>query len=130
MPRGYPRTERLNAQIQRELASLIRNDLKDPRIGGVTVTRVSVSPDLRSAAISVSSFGSDTELSAAVTSLQKAAPRLRHILGKQLHLRYIPSLRFVPDHALREGDRIAGLIRGIALPEGGSLKDGEDVDAM
>lgn len=130
MPRGYPRTERLNAQIQKELASLIRNDLKDPRIGGVTVTRVSVSPDLHSATISVSSFGNDAELSEAVTVLQKAAPRLRHTMGKQLHLRCIPNLRFVPDHALREGDRIAGLIRSIALTEGKSLKDGEDVDAM
>lgn len=128
MPRGYARTQRLNAQIQQELAYLIRDNLKDPRIGDVTVTRVSVSPDLHWATVSISSFGSDEMLSVAVAALQKAAPRLRHILGSQLHLRYIPRLQFVPDNALREGDRIAGLIRSVSTREAMSQTDDEHID--
>lgn len=130
MPKGYDRTERLNAQIQRELAHLIRDDLKDPRIGSVTVTRVSVSPDLHWATVSVSSLGSDAVLSEAVTALQRAASRLRHLLGGRLRLRYIPRLRFAPDNALREGDRIAGLIRSVAFTGEKPLTDDEHVDGV
>lgn len=128
MPRGYARTQRLNAQIQRELAFLIQDDLKDPRIGSVTVTRVSVSPDLHWATVSISSLGSDAELSAAVAALQSAAPRLRHILGSQLRLRFIPRLQFVPDNALREGDRISELIRRVSSSEPKPQADNEHAD--
>ena len=111
MPREFSRTLRINAQLQRELSSLIRNELTDPRVTGVTVTHVSVAPDMRNARISISQLGSDTELTAAAKALNGAASLLRRALGKSLKLRYVPALRFVADEALREGDRIGSLIR-------------------
>jgi ribosome-binding factor A len=117
VPREFSRTLRLNAQLQRELTGLIRTDLTDPRVAGVTVTAVKVSPDARSARILVSLLGDETQLAAAVEALNGAAGRLRHSLGKQLSLRYVPAMYFVADTALREGDRINALIRQVRAKE-------------
>ena len=111
MPREFSRTLRINAQLQRELSSLIREQLTDPRVTLVTVTQVSVSPDMRNARISISQIGSDVELKAAAKALNGAASLLRRAIGKSLKLRYVPMLRFFADEALREGDRIGSMIR-------------------
>lgn len=111
MPREFPRKLRLNVQIQRELTGLIRNELTDPRVAGVTVTSADVAPDLRHAKIMVSLLGSDEQLSVAVKGLNHAAGKLRHGLGASLGLRYTPELHFAADVALREGDRISALIK-------------------
>jgi len=111
MPREFSRTLRINAQLQRELSSLIREQLTDPRVALVTVTQVSVSPDMRNARISISQIGSDAELKAAAKALNGAASLLRRAIGKSLKLRYVPMLRFFADEALREGDRIGSMIR-------------------
>lgn len=111
MPREYSRAARLNVQLQRELSELIRESLNDPRIGVLTVTEVSVSPDMRNARVLVSSFNADAQLAGAVKALNGASGRLRGLLAKRLKLRAVPILRFAPDVALREGDRISGLIR-------------------
>jgi ribosome-binding factor A len=111
MPREFSRTLRINAQLQRELSSLIREQLTDPRVALVTVTNVSVSPDMRNARISISQLGSDVELKAAAKALNGAASLLRRAIGKSLKLRYVPMLRFFADEALREGDRIGSMIR-------------------
>lgn len=111
MPKDFARSQRVNVQLQRELAELIRVDLTDPRVVGVTVTRVSVSSDLRNAVVFVSLLGDEKALAQAIAALGGAAPRLQRALGRRLRLRRTPVLRFAPDDALREGDRIAGLIR-------------------
>ena len=111
MPKEYSRTLRINSQIQRELTALIREGLSDPRVAGVTVTEADVSPDLRQARITVSVLGTDEELKLAVQGLNHAAGKLRYGLGKRLKLRLTPNLRFVPDVALREGDRISSMLR-------------------
>jgi ribosome-binding factor A len=97
MPREFSRTLRINAQLQRELSALIRGELTDPRVARVSVTQVSVAPDMRNARVAVSLLGT--------------ASLLRRALGKSLKLRYVPALSFVADEALREGDRIGSLIR-------------------
>ncbi|SFF34040.1 ribosome-binding factor A [Fontimonas thermophila] len=109
--REYPRKLRLNAQLQAELAVLIRDELSDPRVAGVTVTAVDVSPDLRNARVSVSLLGDDARLAEAVEGLNHAAGRLRHGLGRRLSLRYIPQLQFLADVGMRDGDRLHALIR-------------------
>ena len=111
MPREYPRKLRINVQLQRELTALIREDLTDPRVAGVTVTTVDVAPDMRQARVTVSLLGSDEQLSLAVKGLNHAAGKLRHELGVRLRLRFVPQLHFTADLALREGDRIAQIIR-------------------
>ena len=109
--RDYPRKLRINAQLQGELAMLIRNELSDPRVVGITVTGVDVSPDLRNAKVLVSLLGSDEQLKEAIKGLAHAAGKLRHELGERLRLRYVPHLHFTADAALREGDRISALIK-------------------
>ncbi|TJY62176.1 30S ribosome-binding factor RbfA [Sinimarinibacterium sp. CAU 1509] len=107
----YSRKVRLNTQLRTELAALIRTHLSDPRVLGVTVTEADVSPDMRSAKISVSLLGDDARLAEAVMGLNHAAGRLRRALGVNLRLRYTPMLRFVPDVAMRQSDRMNVLIR-------------------
>lgn len=107
----YPRRLRINTQLQSELAQLVRGELSDPRVAGVTVTAVDVSPDLRNARVSVSVLGDDAQLAEAIAGLGSATGRLRHALGSRLRLRHVPQLQFVADVALRRGDRVHALIR-------------------
>lgn len=111
MPKEFSRVLRINAQVQRELTELIRDELSDPRVAGVTVTEADVSPDLRQCKVTVSVLGSDEQLAEAIKGLNHAAGKLRHGLGQRLSLRLIPNLRFVADVALREGDRIGAMLR-------------------
>lgn len=111
MVKEYPRKLRLNTQLQRELASLMVDTLTDPRVTGVSITRVDVSPDLRNATVFVSSLGTDAEIEAAARALAGAAPVLRRGIGSRLHLRRIPALHFRVDRQLREADRLDRLIR-------------------
>lgn len=113
----YPRKVRVGAQLQAELAVLIREELSDPRVAGVTVTGVNVSPDLHNARVMVSLLGSDEQLAEAVKGLAHAAGKLRHDLGSRLRMRYVPQLHFAADHALREGDRIAAMIRAAVVSD-------------
>jgi ribosome-binding factor A len=126
MPREFSRTLRVNVQIQRELPGLIRDGLSDPRIGTVTVTQVSVSPDLRNARVSVSSLGNDESLRIAVKALNGASGVLRHGLADILKLRTVPALRFVADTVLREGDRIGALIRSATAADRRRMSEAED----
>lgn len=107
----YPRKLRLNTQLQRELGELIREELTDPRLKLVSITHVDVAPDMRNATVMVSQLGTDEELAAAVKALNGASGRLRHGLGRRLHVRAIPTLHFRADSQLREADRVSGLIR-------------------
>lgn len=111
MPKEYPRTLRLESQLQRELSDILLREIGDPRAAGVTITHTKVSPDLRNATVFVSELGNDAQLQQAVVALKHAEPRLRRLLGQRLRLRRIPALRFMVDRALREGDHVAKLIR-------------------
>lgn len=113
MPREFPRKLRVNTQLQAELAQLIRSELSDPRVAGVTVTSVDVAPDMREAKVMVSLFGSDEQLKEAIKGLSSASGKLRHGLAKRMLMRTVPNLRFAPDLALRAGDQVSGLIRNV-----------------
>lgn len=126
MPREYSRTLRINSQLQRELSELIRSELTDPRIGQLTITDVVVAPDVRNARVSVSQLGSDEELKQAVKALNGAAGRLRHLLVDRLRIRHVPTLHFSADLALREADRVGGLIRAAIARDQAGAADGAD----
>lgn len=126
--REYSRTLRINTQLQGELAMLIRGELSDPRVAGVTVTKVDVSPDLRNARVSISLLGDDAVLKEALKGLNRAAGKLRHELGLRLRLRHVPQLYFAADIALREGDRISALIRAAVRSDGVDDAAGDAVD--
>ncbi len=111
MPREYPRKLRINAQLRRELTELIRDELGDPRLAGITVTDVDVAPDLRNATVKISRLALNPDLAEPVKLLNQAAGLLRGKLGRRLKLRSIPVLYFRADLALAEGDHIHKLIR-------------------
>ena len=108
--REYPRKLRINTQLHRELAELIATELTDPRLDGVSITQVDVSPDLRNATILVSCLKPDEALAEAVSALGRAGPLLRKGVGRRLRLRYIPQLHFRADTQLRQADRLSLLI--------------------
>jgi ribosome-binding factor A len=110
MPREFPRTRRVGEQIQRELAGLIRSELKDPRLGMVSISGVTVSRDLSHARVHVSVLGDEAQAVASLKTLQHAAGFLRHRLGQTMRMRVIPELHFHHDRSLEEGARIGALI--------------------
>lgn len=111
MSKEYSRSLRVGEQIQRELARMIPQEVKDPRVGLVSISEVRVSSDLAHARIFMTVLGADAEGAAETISiLNRAAPFLRHVLGKRLMLRIIPQLNFVYDEALDTGARMTALI--------------------
>ena len=111
MPKEYPRTARINTQIQRELAELIRDELRDPRVKGVTLTSVEVSPDMRHAKIHVSVLSLQGKPQDAAKALNGAAGKLRQALKHRLAIKHIPELHFHGDATAASADHINKLIR-------------------
>ena len=114
MPKEYSRTQRIGDQMQRELSQLIQREIKDPRVGLVTVTAVEVSRDLSNAKVFVTVMGREADDASAVEEsrkvLQGAAGFLRMQLGKAMQLRTIPQLRFHYDASIRRGVELSALI--------------------
>ena len=110
MPREFPRTRRVGEQMQRELAGLLHEELKDPRLGMISICGVEVSRDLAHARVYVSVLGGDETVDETLKVLNKAAGFLRHHLGQRMRLRVIPQLRFFYDASLAEGARMDALI--------------------
>jgi len=126
MPRDSTRASRVADQIQRDLADLIRLELKDPRVGLVTLTQVEVSRDLSHAKVYVSCLGDTESTERSVRSLQHAAAFLRRLLAKTLSLRSVPQLEFVYDASVERGVRLSHLIDEAVLADAGrATKDGD-----
>lgn len=95
---------RINSEVQREMSSIIRKDLKDPRIHPMTsVMAVEVTPDLKFAKIFVSVLGNDEEKEKTMEGLKKSASFARHQLAKRMNLRNTPELTFVLDTSIEYG---------------------------
>ncbi len=107
------RTERLGEEFREEIARMIGSQLKDPRIGFVTVTRVEVGTDLRNARIYVGVLGSEADREKTLTGLRQAGGFLRRSLGQKLRLRHTPELTFTYDEGLEAHDRIARLLNEV-----------------
>jgi ribosome-binding factor A len=110
MPREFPRTRRVGEQIQRELAGILQEEFKDPRLGMISVSGVEVSRDLAHAKVYISVLGGEEAVSETLKVLNKAAGFLRHQLGQRMRLRAVPQLRFLYDASLAEGARMDALI--------------------
>ena len=104
------RPERLAVEIQEQVALIVGSDLKDPRIGFVTVTRVSLTHDLRYARIYVGVLGDRSQHERTLAGLRQAAGFIRRELGRRLRLRYTPELTFEYDKGLDATDRVAQLL--------------------
>jgi ribosome-binding factor A len=108
--RTNPRARRVADQIQRELAEILREELKDPRVRLVTVTAVDVSADLAHAKIFFTSLVGEAERRDIATGLARASGFLRTALGRRLRIHSIPELHFVHDSSVEEGVRLSRLI--------------------
>ncbi|MFV2006044.1 MAG: 30S ribosome-binding factor RbfA [Longimicrobiales bacterium] len=110
------RIERLNEQFKREITSILRDAVRDPRIGTLTVTGVDVTSDLWLARVHVRLFGDDAERKEALAGLEAAAPFVRRAIASSLRIRRVPELRFVEDHTQEQASRIEEILRSV-LPE-------------
>jgi len=112
MAREFGRPQRVAEQIQRELAILMQRELKDPRVGMVTVSAVEVSRDLAYATIFVTFLGKDNpeDIQSALKALQHASGFLRSQLGRIISMRLTPQLTFKYDESLMRGRELSSLI--------------------
>lgn len=108
--RGFSRKDRVSEQIKRELADLIRIELKDPRVGMISLTDVEVTPDYAHAKVFFSTLAGGENLQAVQTGLQKASGFLRRELGKRIRIHTTPQLHFVYDQSLERGADLSKLI--------------------
>jgi ribosome-binding factor A len=104
------RTQRIESEIQRVLAGLIAREVKDPRVGNVTITGVSVAADMGSAKIFFTPFATSSAHEQVQLGLTRAAGFLRGELGRRLGLRHAPRLQFVFDDSAAGAARLTRLI--------------------
>ena len=115
MPKKSGRPQKLGDQIQRELSDLVQREVRDPRVGMVTITSVDVSPDLSHAKIFFTILEKD-KLEATTQGLKRSAGFLRSQLARRIKLYTTPELRFVYDESVERGDRLSRLIDSV-LPK-------------
>ena len=109
MPRPSGRSQKVGDQIQRELSEIIHRELRDPRVGLVTLTSVDVSPDCAYATVYFTCLEAD-HVEEAQVGLNRATGFLRSQLGKRVKLWTTPELKFVYDESVERGDRLSRLI--------------------
>lgn len=111
------RPNRLAETLKEEISQLIRVELKDPRIGFVTLTSVDVADDLSHAKVYVSVLGTEDEGSASLDALNRAAGYVRSEIGKRVRLRHVPSIVFKYDPSIQHGAHIAKLLKDVEVAE-------------
>ena len=107
------RVQRVALQIQQEVSVMLTRNVKDRRIGFVTVTGVELSPDLRYAKIFVSAMGSEKEKEETLVALNHAAGWIRRELGQRIRMKFLPEIVFRTDTSLDYGEKIERLLGGI-----------------
>ena len=105
-----PRSARIGDEIQRELSQLLRDEIKDPRVGKVTITHVEVTPDLSHAKVLVTDLAGREHAADTVAALVHTAGFLRSALARRLSLYTVPQLNFVYDDTIESGLELSRLI--------------------
>jgi ribosome-binding factor A len=121
---GKHRSVRLAETIKEEVARIILEEIKDPRIGFITLTDVEVAEDLRYAKLYVSIMGSEETVKNSLEALNRASGFIRSELGKAVRLRYVPEISFKYDKSIEQGAHISKLLREVGLK--GDSADGEE----
>ena len=114
MPREFSRSDRVASQMQRELADLIRTQVKDPELGMVTLSDVELSRDLAVGKLYVSFLGAKLPPNKCIKRLNERVPELRRELGKRIRVRVLPELRFVYDDSIERGMHMDALLQGLS----------------
>ena len=110
MPRDFPRSRRIAEQIQRELSDIIRVELKDPRVGMITITDVEMTQDNAHAKVFFTVLGQQHRIDEAAAGLQHAGGYLRSQLAQRIKIRVVPQLHFEYDASVERGIRLSQLI--------------------
>ncbi len=122
MPKDYPRSDRLASQIQRELASLVRNNLKDPRLSSPGILEVKVSKDLSQAKVYFSVLDPD-DAEQSLRALKHASGYLQREIGKVLKSRITPKLVFIYDDSDIRGRTMSELIDSVIARDNSNSGD-------
>ncbi|HOI50990.1 30S ribosome-binding factor RbfA [Azonexus caeni] len=109
-PRGFQRSDRVAEQVRRDLADLIRTELKDPRVGMISLTSVELTPDYAHAKVFFTTLNAE-HLPEIEQGLKRAAGFLRRELGRRIHIHTLPELHFVYDSSLEYGASMTALIQ-------------------
>ena len=104
------RTRQVGEFLREELVDIIRREVKDPRVGFLSLTDVEVTPDLRSARVFVSVLGTDQERAETLAALRSASGFIRYHLKPRLRMRQIPDLEFRDDRSMEHAEQIARLL--------------------
>jgi ribosome-binding factor A len=112
-----PRMRKVNELVREVVADAV-TDLKDPRIGFLTITGAETSPDLRHAVVYYSVLGSEDEKTDTAAALESAKSRIQGVLGSETRMRYTPVLSFKVDPSIDEGLRINQLLADLEDAEG------------
>lgn len=112
--RQYKRTDRLGELIKKEMWDLIVREIKDPRIGFISITDVILSKDMRQAKVYVSIYGKEEEKKESFKGLNSASGFIQAELGRRLRLRYAPKLNFFLDSSIEQGSHICNLLNGLS----------------
>ena len=126
--REFSRTDRVAEQIQQELAVLIQREVKDPRLGMVTVSSASVSRDMAYAEVYVTVLGQDDPvvIRENMQILKHAAGFLRSQLARRMSLRHVPELRFHYDESIARGQQLSSLINEAVASDRDRHRDDDD----
>ena len=123
------RLARLRELFKQEISAILHREMKDPRIGFVSVTDVELTPDLRHAKVFVSILGDDDAKTKTMAGLTSAQGFIRTELGRRIRLRYLPQIHFKLDESIERGVRVQHLLRRVAQAkgeEGGDVPGGTD----
>ena len=117
MRKNSIKNTRINAEVQRTLANLIRGQIKDPRIAPMTcVTDVEVAPDLKTCKVYISVLGDEDKQNETMEGLRNAEGFIRHELAEKLNLRNTPALTFIPDTSTQYGMAMSAKIDEVMAP--------------
>ena len=100
------RAEKVAQELQRELATILRDELKDPRIGFVTITRIHITDDLGRARVWFSCLGNTAQRAASLAGLQRASGFVRKLIAERMALRLVPEIIFQYDDSLDVGNNV------------------------
>ncbi len=112
------RAVRVGDQILKEIAILLLNRVKDPRVQGVTVTGIKLSNDLKIARVFFSAIGKKSEIKKALDGLNSAKGFIKREIGLRMKLRYVPEIKFVHDPSLESGSHLDRIFEEIHKNDG------------
>ena len=130
MPKEYSRSQRVVEQIRRELAELIRLEVKDPRVGFITLTDVEITPDYAHAKVFFTNMTGEADVPEILQGLRRASGFLRRELGRRIRIHTIPELHFHYDRSVEEGSRLSQLIDAVVKEDESREQEGDQSRAQ